>query len=234
MSQNKSAGAAAAIVTPDQISDILIWWTAQDTTLFNSGSISNNDSVVTIDNKANPGTYPFTQTTATAEPVFKTAVSDGGKAGIYFDGLNDHMDNNIISDNQPHTWVVVCKPDASGSDNLFDGSGSGARQTLVEQAGDWRMFAGSAFDTGLSYGNSVQQELFAIFNSTSSYLRKNGTDSSTGDAGTSKCDVIYLGSNNSGSGNWFKGYVFEFILYSKELTSQEITDLEAYFDSEGW
>ena len=215
--------------SPSDISNLVKWHDATDVI---SGTEPSNADPVDTWQDLGASSFDFDQQTGTRQPEYQTNIQNS-KPGIYFDGTSDNMKSSFGSYSQPCTYVFIINPD-SGSDNLFFTSTSGSQHAAIESGGNVKLFAGSVADTGISYPTTASI-LFLFFDTsgTGSYARINGVDGTKyinpGTQGTS--GDFWLGTNTTGTGNYFKGYMFEIIAYNKLLNATEIGQIESYSNS---
>lgn len=210
-----------AFFSPTSISGLQLWHSALD--VISGTEPSNNDPVGTWQDLSGNG-YHLTQATSTKKPTYKTNIINTDKPGIYFDG-GDSLISTTAAVSQGNTWVLICRPE-TGWDYIFDGNTT--RQLMDDNGGPLRMFAGSSFDTSLNPTEGSDYFLFGFYNGASSYLRHNGTDTSTGNPGSNGFKDLILGAR-TGDSSWFIGYIFEILLYDSVLSSEQISNLETYF-----
>jgi hypothetical protein len=169
----------------------------------------------------------LTQATGAAKPAL-VKVAQNGLPGVLFDGVDDVMVAASISEVQPLTHFSVFKMDAFAERNISDGVG-------FAHAISHHSLSGLRIAAGVSlYSNPNTLEpadpliLSAVFNGASSKIRINGGSENTGDAGASSpTDGITLGANRSGS-RYLSGFIFEHVVFNRELTAQEIEAVEAH------
>lgn len=219
---------ASGTFLPSDISGIEGWYDANALTGFSDDDPVGGSGSEWTDQTSNG--YDLTQGTATRQPLYKTNIQNG-KPGILFDGVNDWINTTSINLTQPTSIFIVCNPD-TGSDNIFDSNTNGARNTLVESGGNYLMFAGSGAGTGTSYSTSAQV-LMCVFDGSSSVFYFNNDSAVTSlNPGSQGMTGFKLGANETGFGNFFKGYIFEAIVYDSALTSDNWSDLKSYADTE--
>lgn len=107
--------------------------------------------------------------------------------------------------------------------------GNGSCRVEVTSGGAWNMFQGSslAFGTLLSY----QMQLMELkFNNGGSLVKTNAVQAASGNTGSNLVRGFRVGSVLSGTAE-FNGNIPEVMVYSADLTSQNISDIELYLNS---
>lgn len=215
-------------IIPSDISDLYQWYDATDV---NSGAEPTpDDNISSWQDKSGNG-LNLGQANSARYPQYKTNIQNS-LPGVLFDGTSDNMNVAISQLTQPVSYVCAWNP-TSGADDLFFSSGSSEQHAVIETGGNLNLFAGSSVSSGLAYPTTAGS-LFAIFDTsgTGSYARINGTDGTKyiaiGSAPTS--GTFYFCANSAGTGNYYKGYIFEFLVYNKLLSPTEIGQLETYLN----
>jgi len=214
--------------TPPDISDLTGWWDISDsTTVTEAGGL-----VSQWDDKSG-NSYNLIQTTTAQKPTLLTADQNGlDTLSFVYTGSGGSYSMAIASATiatQPLTMLVA----------LLSGDGSTSGQCNVYGAGgtrcDYYDFTASESDRHRIYGG-VQlkynedighqwNQLTNLYNGASSYMRVNGTEKVSGNAGTSSQADLALGSDNDGNQSLKYG---EIICYDKELSASELTSVENY------
>lgn len=157
-------------------------------------------------------------------PKYQKNVINGKPVSRY-DGSNDAHDVGSSSINQPlHVFLVGALDTLSnGGNQQFTG---GLVQIQYDNGVDgWGLFAGSAIAGGTPDTNF---HIFtAKFDGTNSYLRVDGTQVVSGDAGTFDFTDLTLGANN-GDSQWLNGDIAEVAFHGSALSSSEESDWENY------
>jgi len=215
--------------SPSDISNLEAWYDAND--VFNGSNPSDGSSVGGSGDewadKSGNG-YDLSQsTTSTKQPTFRTNIQNG-KPAIEFDG-GDALTSSTSAVGQPTTWVIICDLD-SGSDNIVDGPTN--PQFIAESSGKYRLFAGSAASSNISYSLSPSI-IIMEFNGSSSNLRVDGSNDVNNpySLGSNSAQNWVIGSRGDAAGNYIIGYIFEIIMYNKTLTPTEISNIESYSSS---
>ena len=163
------------------------------------------------------------QATAAEQPKIVNAGSLLNE--LDFDGTDDSLAIDFGADlSQANSLFMVHQSDSiSSADNeFFDRSSGSGDRTLLDQSGsDYRMLSPSSAGTGLAI-TTDRTLVFALYNSSSSLLAKNGTASSTVNPGTQGINQnSTLGASASGT-RFYDGSMQEFIVYNSDQTDNRI------------
>lgn len=182
---------------------------------------------------------------------FESEITQGTNYGAtikngyaYFDGIDDyiHMPDNIVSGEEDVTFVINVRPDMDGanqftftvgtseSNYLFLNTNNGSNMRFaMTNVGWWQEEAEMKTDS-VQRGNWASvavvmegkaKKLYvdgSIVNETTSELLA----SSLGDTNQN-----YLAKSQYSGDSYFKGYIEDFAVYNKALTSEEIANLAA-------
>ncbi|HOG19428.1 MAG TPA: PKD domain-containing protein, partial [Salinivirgaceae bacterium] len=173
----------------------------------------------------------LTQSNEANRPL-QTSNIYAGYPAIRFDGINDQLKVNFSElTNQPVTFFVVWKKNASKQQNIFDGVDESNRMTFGQSYSNLENFAINASGTGLGlyYTKPVTSNLTVssiIFSSPSKFF-DNGVLKKSGNAGTMGINGLTVGAayNNS---RFFNGDITEIIVYNAELTDAQRQQVEQY------
>jgi len=168
-----------------------------------------------------------TQATAASQPKI---VSNGSLLNeLDFDGTANRLDIDFGSNlSQPNSIFMVHQSSTTlGAKNeFFDELGTTGQRTLLDQSGaNYRIFAGSSADSGLSIDGN-KNLVTAIYNGASSILAKNGTASSTINSGTQSISSTSAIGFSEGTTAYYQGSMREFIIYNSDQTDNR-TAIEA-------
>jgi hypothetical protein len=150
---------------------------------------------------------------------------------VHFDGSDDYLDVAYSALSQPNTIFAVFEyQTASGGSYLYS-SETTTNRTIFYQGNDgtWTMYAGSGVD-GSSY-DTDQRILSALYDGANSETRLNGTQDSSGDAGTNDLNGMIVGAE-AGPTNFSDVYVGEILVYPQDK-SGIYADVESYL-SDKW
>jgi hypothetical protein len=170
------------------------------------------------------------QAAAGSQPLW---VSSGQNSldVINFDDNARKMINTTTTEtgSQPITYAMVYKPLGTTISNVL-GTGSPRCDyyDFVSGGSLHRIYAGTVLNDNTNYASQYWQ-LTNIFNGVSSKMRRDGSQTSTGNAGADANNGQAFGSDGSGDGF----IMAEFIMYDKEVTGSELVDLETYLN-EKW
>jgi hypothetical protein len=158
------------------------------------------------------------------DPKYQTNVINGEPVSRY-DGTDDAHQNSSSSISQPLHIFVVGKLNtlSNGNNQQFTG---GTVQVQYDNSADaWGLFAGSAISGGSPDTNF---HIFtAKFDGANSYLRVDGTQLVSGDAGTNRFSDLHLGANKAPN-QWLNGDIAEVPIHGSVLSSSAESDWETY------
>jgi len=227
---------------PDDISNLIAWWESDALVTESSGSVSAWEDQV--------GGYVVDES-GLEEPTYSSSVSVlNNQPGINFDGNNDNLSllGTTIPKGSDFTVIVVCHPETSTTQMRPVGwEFSSAENSMIAPVRmyDTNMEVAFAYTTGVvwesnspsgSFSDNTTHMFTAVYEEgvemTSWRDKTKGTPQSiTGtwrDGGQS--DRFRIGSNRSGSGQYFDGYIICVLIYNKLLSDTEIQNLyDDYF-----
>lgn len=126
-------GGGAAAFSPTDIAGLKLWLDASQITGLNDG-----DAVATWSDVSGNG-RDFTQGTASARPIYKTAILNG-KPVVRFDGVDDKLSRaNFITNSASTTFAVARRNGGAGpfQEIVALGSGGGAGWVIVAARSGW-------------------------------------------------------------------------------------------------
>jgi len=175
--------------------------------------ITNNISLVQTDTDAQPRLVN--------SGVLETNY---GKPALYFDGVDDFLEENTFTLAQPFTAIAVQRIEGGG---LFGSQGndsdinvfSGGTEQLVGRAGS------ALVSTNNQIGLNENRIVSIIANGASSKLRFDAVENQTGDAGSGGLNGIFIGKAERNGTRFLTGYISEFRLFSVD-ESTNILNIE--------
>lgn len=200
-----------------------------DTSALLSHTGSNNGFLHTwYDQSGN--TKNLTQTTNSLQPQIVNSGSvivENSRSALKFDGVDDtlNLGSNVLT--QPNTVFFVYTPtnlDDTKTRVILDarvGASASNRNTIIiDSAGEnWAIAASptALFSTAITVVNT-QYLGTALFNTTASLFRIDGTQIINGTLPNNSLDGLTIGDDFTG-GNEFEGYLQEVIVYNADKTS---------------
>jgi hypothetical protein len=195
----------------------------------------NGSGVTTWNPQTNATAYQIKADSSSEEPTFE-ANGRNGRGIVKFDGsewLHTTDDSNNIT--QPMTFVMVMKFPTGASKTIFDVDNTGAggrilcRSTSV--AGKFELLNGGTVNSAtVSAVSEAWGYMVITLNGASSKWRINGGNEVTVDV-SDNFNPITIGADYGGN-NDMTGDIMHFIIYDKELSSSEITEIEAWCANE--
>jgi hypothetical protein len=220
-----TGGAALdSVVTPDAISDLAFWFKNNKNVAEGQWTDSSgNDNHMSQSNSDN-----------------HASVSEGGL--LFVDDNSDHYDLRSAVDigaSNAFTMIIVAKLVSYDSQNCILGDNNDGTIFLEFQQADQMRYRQSASASVLKFPSSTpfpldEKFMITMTKDTSRNLvvYKNGDvltqESSTNNpvpSGTFGCDQI--GGRSAAPDRDFDGTMYELLLYEKELSAQELTDVHA-------
>jgi len=219
-------GGAVAPFSPSDISDLVMWFDGS-----NSGSITKDGGSNRVSqwDDLSGNDHNMVQASAGSQPLWVSGAQNSLDV-INFDDNARKMANTTTSQtgSQPLTYAMVYKPVGTTTSNVV---GAGAIRCdyydWVSGSSLHRIFAGAVLNDNGTYASQYWQ-LTNIFNGVESKMRRDGSQTSTGDAGSSANNGQAFGSDGAGA-----FIMAEFIMYDKEVSGSELDDLETYL-SDKW
>jgi hypothetical protein len=152
-------------------------------------------------------------------------VTENGKPAVQFDGSNDYVSTaDFTAEAQPFYFSLVISPDSTALARLIDTNGTDTnnRINVTLDGSTYGINAGNTISGGTT--STTQQLLTADFDTTSSFVYKNGSQIISGDAGTRNIDSIRIGANKNGI-QVLNGTMQEVIFYNSDQSSNR-TNIE--------
>ena len=146
-------------------------------------------------------------------------VTEGGKPAVEFDGSNDFVaTSDFTAEAQPFYLSLVTAPDSTGLSRFIDTNGTvtNNRINITLNGSQYEMNAGNSITGGTT--TTTQQLLTADFDTTSSFLYKDGAQIISGDAGTRNIDGLKIGANKNGI-QVLNGTMQEIVFYASDQSS---------------
>ena len=163
-----------------------------------------------------------------------TQVQLGNGAWVQrFDGVDDGVGCTFGAWlTQPFTLCAAYSSATGANYALTDGDNSGRRLLQMNQAGTLLTFYAGAIESISGEEVSAMSVTTLVANGSSSTIRKNGVDitpvSPVFNIGTHNLSGLNVGHDFQGNSH-LDGDVAQLLLIDRELTAQEIADLEARF-----
>lgn len=188
--------------------------------------MSNTSSTLTAWGDLSSNGHDFSIGTA---PQFNVTTSgQNGHMTVTFNGTDDYMTVEVSpAITQTTTMFVAMKADATTSGEVFwDGYDATNQNAFYLPNGNWGLFAGSIFDTGVAA--DTDWHVFTLtFAGASSEIRIDGSSIGTGDAGTESFGGFYMGRNIAGS-NYGAFTLGEIIVLDGAPSTTVRDQIEAY------
>lgn len=214
--------AAQGDAIPPDSEDLHAWYDATEI------SASDGDAISTWPDESGNG-YDLTSGTA---PTYKASVINGNPV-VRHDGVDDYLDVNWAAFAQPNHIFAVWRFQALDNNNItpvYHGENGNNRHTLGERDTDnWRIFSGSNVEGGSKDTNNHISA--ALYDGANSYLRLEGGQVLSGDAGSEGMGGMTTGSNNS-QAVYGQVDIGEILIYPMDKSAVE-SDIESYL-SDKW
>ena len=166
------------------------------------------------------------QTTSANQPTIVSSGSvilEAGKPTLQFDGINDKLQADGVSLAQPFQFFFVAKEttDGTASNTFIDATGQRANFFLSAITGT-TISAGAILSDG-AYPSNVRTLYTALYNSTNSFIARQGTITATGDAGSGGLTQMTIGNNSGGNQlSYLTGPMQELIVYPSNQSANRI------------
>lgn len=191
---------------------------------FSNGSISKFE-LDDISLKKIAGTHLW-QETLSKSPILR---KPGDFYYLEFDGTDDYLETTAFSAlSQPTSIYLAGKHDAVVDKYFYDGIAAGNRHALFPTGGtpNWILHAGSD-SANLTAPDNSDHVYGALFNTTSSFLRIDGSQSATISVGTHTLTGLTLGARYD-VGNGLVGRVYGLVFRNSSLSAEDISNLEGW------
>lgn len=157
--------------------------------------------------------YDLIMTTASKQPrifVFGSGVpSENGRPRLSYDGNDDMLENASLTLSQPFQNHSVFKPDVVNTSQDIYNDRTGTDSYFQLQSTSWQLRSGAnLFD--FVTPQIKQYQTSTLHNTTSSYIRLDGSETASGNAGSNNIVGLTVG-NNSSNGRQFEGGMQELI-----------------------
>ena len=182
--------------------------------------------VVTWYDQSGSGNH-LTQGTASAQPQI---VSSGvvnlvnGMPTLDFDGTSHFLQTGVLSISQPYSFFDVVKGDVLGTVAFLRSTTTSDPSLIYVNTDSIRIAAGANLDSALGVRDTNQTLLSSLYNSTTSYIYKDGSSIKSGNAGTNALNDLRIGSPSFTSQR-FDGKYQEIILYPSDQSANR-TNIE--------
>jgi hypothetical protein len=155
---------------------------------------------------------------------------------VTFDGGTDRLVNSgaVIPGNDYTLFVVFNRTTAAGRDAVFELGGGGSRNGLFVNDSGNRLgfYANTTFYNSTNVYTPSTYELVTMIHDVNaiSMWRGNALEVNTAGSARASTTGIYIG-DDSTSGDQLQGNIAEFIVYDRDLTTDERRDIENYLAS---
>lgn len=213
---------------PRRLGSLAIWLDASQ--LF---GVADGAEVATWNDLSGNGN-DATQSTSSKRPTYQTNILNGRPA-LQFDGVDDFLATAVLSYPQPNTVFVVVSTPAAGANSydIIDGHSTGDRTKLSvldsASSGHLTLFAGASLIGSVDRSNATH--IFTgIFDgaSNSESFVDGVSESGPGDGGTQAVAGLTIGAKKSQNGNFFKDYIFEFMVFNERFVAGKLREAWRY------
>jgi hypothetical protein len=222
---------------PSELSGLKVWYDADDLdTLYQDSAkttpvAADGDPIGCWGDKSGNGD-DVTQGTTSAKPLYKTGIKNG-KAAVLFDGSNDRIFKNPYTLTQPYHVIAVAQANAAGfGDAKYRMLGVGYTGTTYfgkHATNDkYVLYAAGAgyLDDPTVILDTNWRVYHGFYNGANSWIRRDGTTEVEGAVGVGGITQLYVS-----CGNYWYGYICEWLIVGGTMTSAEITSLENYLNN---
>jgi len=148
-----------------------------------------------------------------------SVVLEAGKPTLQFDG-SDRLQADSVSLAQPFQFFFVAKETSGGasSNSFIDATGLRANFFLSAITGTTIGAGGSLSDQ--TYPSNIRTLYTGLFDSTNSFIARQGTITATGNAGSGGLTQMTIGNNLGGNGtSYLNGPMQELIVYPSDQST---------------
>lgn len=189
------------------------------------------DSVARVDDQT-AGAEHVTQATAANRPTLQADLN--GWLYLLFDGSNDYLNNTTFdAGSQPFEIVTVAMHGNVSGNDMFWANGSGVNAGRNEVGGYNLSWGGTKIDSGPAVDGNLHVVNWSI-NGASSLLEVDNANQQTATLSTASWSAAGAVGFNLGrysGGNYFTGRQYRVLIYGKQLTPTERTDLYDYLNA---
>ena len=163
-----------------------------------------------------------TQTATGNQPQIVSSgavIVENGKPAVEFDGSNDFVaTSDFTAEAQPFYFSLVTAPNSTGLSRFIDTNGTVTNDRIIItlDGSVYAMSAGNVITGGTT--TTTQQLLTADFDTTSSFLYKDGAQIISGDVGTRNINAVRIGANRNGI-QAINGTIQEVLFYSSDQST---------------
>ena len=206
---------------PRRIAGLAAWFDAADSSTI---SLDGSSNVEEWRDKSGLSRHAA-QTTAANRPDY--ASTRNGRSVVTFAGNPERMLTTSFTQNQPSTMFVVARWTAETALNRMAVTATSTNGAAVyrRSTGNWGMFAGTELFSGTTDTN--WHVVAATFNTTSSVLRVDASQLTSGNAGSlNVTQGLTIGSDTSSG--FLIGSIAEIIFYGGALSASSVSAVEKY------
>ena len=221
------SSAQAVAFSPSSLSGLQFWVDFSDlSTITSSGGL-----VSQVTDKSGNG-RDISQPTSSNRPAIGASTKNGMDV-LTFDG-SDNLKSAVWTQPQPVTmFAVVRNSENSGTNRQIIGNTNSISPVFYKSGNVWRLYSGAEVASSVSVDNSWHY-LSGVVNSGSSVLRLDGTQIVAGNTGSNfwnNSSIAIGNSPDAGNGFGWIGDIAEIFIYSRVLSTSEITQVESYLNS---
>jgi len=184
-----------------------------------------------IQNSAASRPVIYRDSTATTPGV----VLENGNPAVEFDGSDDNFTSTISNITQSFDVYTVhnFNTTPAATERLYDSDNGGRITRGSNGTSDNFAFAGTVLSWSPQQTGQVQET--TVYNGVASLVRVNGTQTASGDAGTSSTGTdLVIGADRTASTHFIDGQIQELIIFDNSKSATDRTDIEenigGYYD----
>lgn len=175
--------------------------------------------------------YTLTQTTQAARPILKEGIQNG-RAIVRFDGSDDYIWNaSFPGGSQPNTLICVAKTDDADTNDRTMFGGVSPRESALTEGGYWAYDGGATDVVSATLDDSDFHVFTVVFNIASSYMRLDGTQIASGNAGGSSVLGAVVGAEAFPAQRFWDGDIGDVLWFGEELSASNIAAIEDWLMS---
>lgn len=210
--------------TSTSIAGVKAWYRADLGTVIATGVSQWND-------QSGNGNH-LVQATGANQPI--VVIGQNNLAALRFDSVNDFMTVGFVLA-QPMTVFIVYKlltvGDGVVHDIIFDGWNNSSMVLATDSSNVCYIYGGTALGTLPLFSNKVYSYCTLNYNGGSSYMRTQGAQTASGNAGAASAGGFSIGGAGGGAGagsRWSNIEVSEIIITNTTPSATELQLTESY------
>ncbi len=229
---------AASSFTPASIAGLRVWLDFSNLSTITKDGGNNVSAVSDLSGNG----FTFAQGTGAQQPLWVSAARNGLDV-LQFDGSNDMLSANTVTDLTEYTIVMVTKPTSNRQYNTLIGSNTQTSGQMTFEIGSqtnldfYVIGSGAVAGTGSnSFPTNTWQRVSATYSATGggnagpTVVYLNNVSSATGNTSGSRLEATNMTLGYDGGAGFYAyaGQIAEVIIYDNVISAGNRTSLDAY------